>query len=365
MRIHLLALPNAPTTKAFSLDGFAMCTMRFAEVLKRLGAHVILYGSEANDAPCAEFVSVVSRQDQIDLLGTTEYQHAMIDDKWPLWALTNPRISREIGKRKQPRDLICLIGGGSQQPAIVAHPELLWVEYSIGYTGSFAPNRVFESRAWQHCTYGFQGGDGKGAFNGDGRFFDDVIPCFFDPAEFQVSEESDDYYLYVGRLVERKGVAIACDAAKAAGVPLKLIGHGEPKLATYGEYLGALPMDERNHWMSRAKAVFCPTIYIEPFNCVAVEAQLCGTPVISTDFGGFTETVMQGVTGFRCHYMGEFVEAIEKVRTLDRRVIAQRARDLYSIDAVTPQYWAYFERLDLLWDKGWNTIAPRLSATIG
>ena len=114
-------------------------------------------------------------------------------------------------------------------------------------------------------------------------------------------------------------------------------------------------MEERNHYMSRATAVLCPTQYIEPFNCVAVEAQLCGTPVISTDWGGFTETVEQGVSGFRCNYLGEFVDAIAACKDLSPRVIRDRAVSKYSLEAVQVQYKRYFTRLQYVWEKGWYT----------
>lgn len=349
MRFHLLALPNTQTTKAYSLDGFAQCTIRFARVLKELGHYVTLYGSEENEAPCDEFVSCISKADQITLLGASEYQHAAIDERYPLWQMANVKMAIEVGRRKQPRDVLCLIGGASQKYVADSYPDLMCVEYSIGYQGSFSPYRVFESHVWRHWTYAHQNID-------DGRFFDAVIPVFFDPAEFPVCYEPEDYFLYCGRFVRRKGVQIACDAAKAAGVKLYNIGHAKEFLPTYGENLGALPVEERNKWMSKAKAVFTPTQYIEPFCCVAVEAMMCGTPVISTDFGAFVETVEHGKTGFRCSYLGEFVKAIKDVESLDRNYIAERARRLYSIEAVKTQYQAYFDRLSLLWNGGWNSL---------
>ncbi len=351
MRIHLLALPNCQTTRAYPLCGFAQATIRFATLLKQLGHHVTLYASEENDAPCDELVTVITKEEIAALLGMGpwEYQHARMEADSPLFQLGNARAATEIGKRKQLRDLICQIGGAAQAYVSEKHPDLMTVEYSIGYSGSFAPYRVFESIAWQHETYGRQSIT-------DGRFFDAVIPCGFDPAEFPVVMRPEPYALYLGRLVHRKGVGIACDAAKAAGMPLKVIGHGDPTLVTYGEYLGTVPdLAERNQWLSQASVVLCPTLYLEPFCCVAVEAQLCGTPVVATDWGGFTETVSQGVSGFRCHTLGEFVEGLRRSLALDRAAIRARAVATYSLDVIAPQYQAYFDRLALLWGDGFNT----------
>ena len=58
--------------------------------------------------------------------------------------------------------------------------------------------------------------------------------------------------------------------------------------------------------LARRGSVRVPTYYIEPFGGVAVEAQLCGTPVITTDFGAFPETVQHGITGYRCRTYKQF-----------------------------------------------------------
>jgi glycosyltransferase involved in cell wall biosynthesis len=351
MRFHLLALPNTQTTREYSLDGFSQATIRFARILKDLGHTVFLYASEENEAPCDELITVIKKEEIDTLLGVndTPYQYAYIEAWSPIWQLANARMIKEIARRKQPHDFICLIGGASQKPVTDSHPDLLAVEYSIGYEGSFAPFRVFESRVWQHRTYGIQG-------IVDGRFFDTVIPIFFDPEEFTFRSEKESFALYAGRLIPRKGVEIACRAAEAAGIPLKIIGHGDKSLVTRGaEYLGALPAAERNDWMSRASVVMCPTQYIEPFNCVAVESQLCGTPVVSTDFGGFVETVEHGKTGFRCSYLGEFIKGIKDAPGLNSQYIRDRAVREYSMHNLKHQYQKYFERLSLLWKDGWDT----------
>jgi glycosyltransferase involved in cell wall biosynthesis len=351
MRFHLLALPNAPVSLNYTLDGFAVACHRFARMMMSLGHTVYLYGAEGSDAPCTEFIPIISERERISLLGTCEYQHACIDERYPLWHRSNATAAAEIRYRKQPQDFLLTIGGASQKPVFDFHPDLLGVEYSIGYTGVFGPYRVFESYAWMHHIYGLQN-------IGDVRFFDTVIPMFFDPADFAFQEHPEDYILFVGRLIERKGIGIACQAATEAGVKLKIVGHGgDPKLITGNhEHMGPVDEKTRNDLMAHARAIITPTTYIEPFNCAVVEAALCGTPAITTAIGGFTETVEQGKTGYHCSYLGEFVQAIRDVQTLNRGYIRERAVSKYSMDSIKHDYQRYFQRLQLLWKNGWGTI---------
>jgi glycosyltransferase involved in cell wall biosynthesis len=354
MRFHLLSVPNVQTTGAYSLDGFCMATIKFARLLKGLGHHVTLYASEENEAPCDELVTVITKEEQETLLAGSPYQYAAFNEILPLWQLSNQRMIREIATRKQPRDFICSISGGSQKPVADAHPELMFVEYSIGYIGSFAKYRVYESNIWRHCTHGFQDDQ-------QGRFFDETIPYFFDEIAFPYPRKKEPFALYVGRLTEKKGVGIACKAARLAGIPLKIIGHGDPGLVTDGaEYLGALADIERNEWLARASVFISPTRYLEPFGAMAVEAQMCGTPVVSTNFGAFVETVEQGKTGYRCNYMGEFVRGLQDAPKLDSKYIRERAVRLYSMTAAAPRYQRYFDRLMLLWGDGFETVETNM-----
>ena len=133
-----------------------------------------------------------------------------------------------------------------------------------------------------------------------------------------------------------------------------IAGQGIPP--EYGEYVGVVGTEDRAKLMGGAIAVFTPTIYVEPFGTVAVEAQACGTPVISTDWGAFTETVIDGITGYRCHTLQEFVDAAEKVKSLSRQGISQYAKNRYGLKTVGLMYEKYFNRLSSLWEDGWYTL---------
>lgn len=67
----------------------------------------------------------------------------------------------------------------------------------------------------------------------------------------------------------------------------------------------------------------------------------CGTPVVTPDFGAFTETVENGLNGFRCRTVGEYVTGIEKARELDRAAVRERAMR-YSLEACGAKYHEIF-----------------------
>jgi glycosyltransferase involved in cell wall biosynthesis len=121
----------------------------------------------------------------------------------------------------------------------------------------------------------------------------------------------------------------------------------------YGEFVGAVGPEKRAKLMGGAIATFAPTLYIEPFGNVVPEAHFCGTPTITTDWGAFTETNINGVTGYRCRTLAEFIQAAEDVKSLDPKTIYETAKYKYSLEAIAPQYDRYFRRLETLWDKGW------------
>ena len=349
-RIHLLAVPNTQTTDAYPLDGFCVRTRYFARLLMRLGHEVILYGVGENDTPCSAFVQVLTTDEQRGLIGTVPYQAVPFDAQTPLFYTFNSRASIHLRTMKQPRDIIATIAGSAQLMPWEQSPELTFLEYSIGYAGVCAPYRVFQSHAWRHIIHGMSRVDG-------GRTFDSVIPPWFDvPAQ----ETPEDYVAFCGRITDVKGIKIACAAAERAGVKLVLMGHGDPSLITYGDYLGDVSTQERDRIYAKARAVIAPTQYIEPFGNISAEAQLCGTPMITTDFGAFTESVEQGVTGFRCVTLGEFVQAIDFARGLDRQYIRDRAIRLYSEDAAEQSYAAYFRRLALIHGDGAQSLDPTL-----
>lgn len=348
MRFHVISLPHTNTTKEFVWCAYTEKVRRFCNMMKSLGHTVYLYAGTQNEAEVDELITCISEEDRLELENRKDKASILFDANSKYWKTFNAKATIEIAKRIEQKDFICVIAGNCQKPIADFFSNNMTVEFGIGYTGTFSNYRVFESYAWMHSVYAAH----KDPYTIDGRFYDTVIPGYLDPAMFPYQPNKGDYYLYIGRMINRKGVQIAAETCKELGARLILAGSGED-IPEYGEYIGPVGAEKRAELMGGAIATFVPTLYIEPFGNVNIESQACGTPVITTDWGAFTETVIQGVTGYRCHTLDEFCKAAENAKNLDIYAIHKYAVDKYSVDTIRYEYDKYFRRLLGLWGKGW------------
>lgn len=347
MRFHIVSLPHTNTTLDFTSCAFTEKVRRFCIMMKDMGHEVFLYAGEFNSAPVDEHIVCITEEQRLSSLNGAHYTTGTFDSSTQHWQTFLTNVIEGIHQRIQKKDFICLIGGYSQKSIADAFPNHISVEFGIGYPGTFAKYRVFESYAWMHSIYAQH----NLASAVDGNFFDTVIPGYLEPHMFPLQEKKEDYYLFIGRLIDRKGYRIAQEVCEALGKRLILAGAGPQE--GYGEFVGAVGPEERAKLMGGAQAVFAPTLYIEPFGNIVPEAHFCGTPTITTDWGAFTETNINGVTGYRCRTFDEFCKAAEDVKKLDPKTIYETAKNKYSLEAIAPQYDRYFRRLETLWDKGW------------
>lgn len=111
-----------------------------------------------------------------------------------------------------------------------------------------------------------------------------------------LSQERDDYYLVVGRLVDYKRVDLAIDACNRLKRRLRIIGRGEQyknlkRLAGPTiEFLGHADYNILRENYAHCRALLFPTE--EDFGIVPVEAQSFGRPVLAFGRGGALETVI-------------------------------------------------------------------------
>jgi glycosyltransferase involved in cell wall biosynthesis len=234
---------------------------------------------------------------------------------------------------------------------------MLVVESGIGYPGGgYAPYRIFESYAIMHAYQGQKAIE----FAHNDKWYDVVIPNYFDLDDFTYSAEKENYFAFLGRVNAGKGVHIAAQMSDAVGVPLKVAGAGDFAFSpqpTMMERVGVLNPEGRRELLSKAKAVLCPSTFMEPFCGTQIEAMLSGTPVISSDWGAFAEYNIHGLTGYRCRTFEQFEFAarhIDNIKPADCRKWAEN----FSLDKIGERFDEYFWAVANVDTGGWYAKKP-------
>lgn len=186
-----------------------------------------------------------------------------------------------------------------------------------------------------------------------------VIHHGLDPELYPPSFEPGHYVLHIGRFAYEKGTDIAIDAARKAGVLLRLAGRCHPPDKNYYqtevlprvangqgvELFGEANHERKVQLLRGARALLCPIRWEEPFGLIAIEAMLCGTPVIGFGHGSFPEIIDENVTGFLVGDVDEMADAIRRVDRLDRHACAMHARKRFSAARMAEEYETLFASL--------------------
>lgn len=360
-RIHIVCLPHTLLTRDYDWCAYTAKCRRFVTMLSAVGIDALVYGPDIVDEDtrtlAADYTPIVTEADRVAWFGAPEWDKSAVFDRWDVadtcWVTMNKRAVAAIRERWQPGDILGLIGGLCQASIMTDLADLapLTTEWGIGYSGIVpGTHRVYESYAWMHHTAGYYRDD-------DIRFYDDVIPNCFDPGDFSPRYKSGDYLLYMGRPTPRKGLQVITAIAEKVDLPIKIAGQSDPQIPGT-EYVGLVTGKAKAKLLAGARALLTPTVYLEPFGGVAVEAMLSGTPVIATDYGAFTETVVNGVSGYRCRMLSDFITAVDQSADLNRRKVRSHAMDRYTLDVGASLYGNYLQRLTTLYGKGWYSERP-------
>jgi glycosyltransferase involved in cell wall biosynthesis len=118
--------------------------------------------------------------------------------------------------------------------------------------------------------------------------------------------EPEDYYIFVGRISDQKGIELLLKTFQLLQKKLVIIGDGPLNSMVLEftarnkniEYLGKLSLEETYKKIAKAKALISPSQSNEPFGRTIIEAFAHGTPVLGSALGGITELIKEGSNGF-------------------------------------------------------------------
>jgi glycosyltransferase involved in cell wall biosynthesis len=184
---------------------------------------------------------------------------------------------------------------------------------------------------------------------------------------YQPSYAPGRYLAFCGRFAREKGVMTAIDAAVQSGLPLKIAARRPradrmeldlrdeseywedivlPRIRREPlvEYVGEVDEAGKQELYAGALALLFPIDWPEPFGLVMIEALACGTPVLARPRGSVPEVIRDGITGFHCETVSDFVRAIGLVDLIDRAACRAEFEARFTADTMAARYEQVYER---------------------
>ncbi len=124
-----------------------------------------------------------------------------------------------------------------------------------------------------------------------------------------LSSTREDYFFYMGRLANEKGIQVLIDAfAPLTSCKLYIAGTGpleaycqrriQQEKLYHIQCLGHLNENALVPWIQHARATLMPSLWGEIFGLTIIESFACATPVIGARVGAIPELIEEGHNGF-------------------------------------------------------------------
>ena len=171
-------------------------------------------------------------------------------------------------------------------------------------------------------------------------------------------EQHGKYLAFLGRISPEKRVDRAIEIAKRTGMPIKIAAKVDAVDKDYFEskirkllddplveYVGEIGEHEKAEFLGNAYALMFLIEWQEPFGLVMIEAMACGTPVIAYRAGSIPEILDEGLTGCIVDNMEAAESAVERIGSLDRRLVRRRFEERFSAGRMCLGYLDIYRKI--------------------
>jgi glycosyltransferase involved in cell wall biosynthesis len=175
---------------------------------------------------------------------------------------------------------------------------------------------------------------------------------------YSFNKKGGDYLVFVGRVSPEKRIDRAIEIAKKAGIQIRIAAKVDKADKDYFEskiknlldhplvdFIGEVGEKEKEDLLGNALGLIYPIDWPEPFGLAMIEAMACGTPVIAYSCGSVPEVVDEGKTGFVVNSQKEAVDAVKKLKGLDRKLCRDTFEKRFSVERMADDYLMIYEAL--------------------
>jgi glycosyltransferase involved in cell wall biosynthesis len=168
-----------------------------------------------------------------------------------------------------------------------------------------------------------------------------------DPAEYffrRFPKRPEQYDLFLGKLHSAKGYHWAVEAAKHTGHRLIVAGGWRPSFTGSIKYVGEVDGATKAALLARARCLWNPAAWDEPFGLVTIEALLSGTPVLGTRRGALPELISAEV-GALCDTLEEMITAADTISTRSPEACRAHAERHFTHLVMADAYVRIYQRV--------------------
>ena len=187
------------------------------------------------------------------------------------------------------------------------------------------PNTVFLSRdhARRHGSEAF-------VYNG------------LDPSEYIFRRRKEQWDLFLGKLHSDRGYHWAIEAAKRTARRLIVAGGWRPTFSSVIKYVGEVDGKRKAVLLARARCLWMPAQWDEPFGLPTIEALFSGTPVLGSKRGALPEILTPDV-GAVAATLEEMIAAAQTIGTRSPEACRARAERHFSHLRMAESYVRMYE----------------------
>jgi len=158
-----------------------------------------------------------------------------------------------------------------------------------------------------------------------------------DPAEYIFRHRKEGWDLYLGRLHSAKGYHWAIEAARKTGRRVLVAGGWRPSFTGTVKYVGEVDGNRKAVLLARARCLWNPVLWDEPFGLVSIEALFSGTPVLGTHRGALPEVLTPEVAAL-CDTLEQILDAQQSIGTRSPEACRAHAERYFTHRAMAERY---------------------------